>query len=72
MILNFSLSYFCALVKIVIFVKILLYLFNIITTAMAQNFHIWLTTSLCGVEEFSTLTIEYYHLVVLHEYMALS
>ena len=34
--------------KIIIFVKILLYLFYLITTVVVQIFHIWLTTSLFG------------------------
>ena len=34
--------------KIIIFVKILLYLFYVITTAVVQILNIWLTTSLFG------------------------
>ena len=34
--------------KIIIFVKILRYLFYLITTAVVQIFYIWLTTSLFG------------------------
>ena len=54
MILKFSLSYFVIIScysnpgKIIIFVKILLNLFYLITTAVVQIFHIWLTTSLFG------------------------
>ena len=48
------------------FKKILPFLFDSITAIVSQNIHVWLTTYLLDskLKKFSTLTIEYYKILV--------